>query len=91
MPTTVEVEVVGRWNALALFERLAPYHSYLVQQSRERWLVHASAPGYHEERLPEALETIERCLADRGVDALSIQVGERGSGEAAPSNPHRRG
>lgn len=34
MPTTVEVEVevVGRWNALALFERLAPYHSLLHER-----------------------------------------------------------
>lgn len=77
MPTTVEVEVAGRWDALALYERLAPYHSYLVQPGRERWVVHAATPGRHDEQLPEALDSIERCLADRGVRTARVRVDGR--------------
>jgi hypothetical protein len=32
MPASVEVH--GRWNALALSQRLVPYHSYLVERGR---------------------------------------------------------
>ena len=48
---TVEIDLRGRWDALALSERLVPYHSFLVQYEPERWVVNAQAPGCHGERL----------------------------------------
>lgn len=77
MAATVEVEVAGRWDALALYERLAPYRSYLVQPGRERWVVHAATPGRHDEQLPQALDSIERCLAERGVRDARVRVDGR--------------
>lgn len=77
MPATVEVEVAERWDALALYRRLIPYHAYLVQCGRERWLVHAAAPGFHGEQLRGALDAIEGCLADRHVQAAHVLVDGR--------------
>jgi hypothetical protein len=53
--TPVEIDVDGRWDALALSELLVPFHSFLVQDTTERWVVHARAPGCHGERLADAL------------------------------------
>lgn len=69
----VEVEVRGRWDALALYELLAPFHSFLVQLSADRWVVHASAPGCHGEPLAEALRAIDEWCAERRLDA-SVRV-----------------
>jgi len=82
MPTTVETATVeidlrGRWDALALSERLIPYHSFLVQYEPERWVVHAQAPGYHGERLENALSTIQECLVERRVEGASVRVDGR--------------
>jgi hypothetical protein len=46
----VEIDVDDRWDALALSELLIPFHSFLVQHTAERWVVHARAPGSHGER-----------------------------------------
>jgi hypothetical protein len=67
--TTIEIEVRGRWDALALSELLIPFHSFLVQHDQERWVVHARAPGFHGEPLPDALEAIEEWRADRSAHA----------------------
>jgi hypothetical protein len=67
--TTIEIEVHGRWDALALSELLIPFHSFLVQHDQERWVVHARAPGFHGEALPDALEAIEEWRADRSAHA----------------------
>jgi len=77
MPATVEVEVAERWDALALYRRLSPYHAYLIQSGRERWLVHAAVPGFHGEQLRGALDAIERCLSDRHVRAARVRVDGR--------------
>ena len=66
---TIEVEVDGRWDALALSELLIPFHSFLVQHDQEHWVVHACAPGFHGEQLPDALEAIEDWRADRSASA----------------------
>jgi hypothetical protein len=66
---TIEVEVDGRWDALALSELLIPFHSFLVQHDQEHWVVHARAPGVHGAPLPEALEVIEAWRADRRARA----------------------
>jgi hypothetical protein len=64
--TTIEIEVLGRWDALALSELLIPFHSFLVQHDQERWVVHARAPGCHGERLEDALKAIDDWRVDRG-------------------------
>jgi hypothetical protein len=75
--TTIEIEVDGRWDALALSELLIPFHSFLVQHDRERWVVHARAPGGHGEPLEDALEAIDDWSADRHPLAASCRVGGR--------------
>jgi hypothetical protein len=73
---TIEVDVDGRWDALALSELLIPFHSFLVQHDQEHWVVHARAPGFHGEPLPDALEAIEDWRADRSAHA-SLRVDGR--------------
>jgi hypothetical protein len=75
MPASVEVH--GRWDALALSQRLVPYHSYLVERGREHWRVHAEAPGCHGERLTSALSAIEECLRERRVEDAAGRVDGR--------------
>ena len=65
---TVEVRVRDRWDALALAELLVPFHSYLVQRTPDRWVVHARTPGCHGEPLVEALRAIESWRAERDLD-----------------------
>jgi hypothetical protein len=66
---TLEVDVRGRWDALALSELLVPFHSFLVQHTTDRWVVHARTPGCHGEPLSEALRAIEEWRAGRRLDA----------------------
>jgi hypothetical protein len=77
--TAVEVDVAGRWDALALSELLVPFHSFLVQQTAERWVVHARAPGWHGEPLADALRAIEEWRSERRLDA-PVRVGGRPNG-----------
>jgi hypothetical protein len=74
--TAVEIDVDGRWDALALSELLIPFHSFLVQHTTERWVVHARVPGYHGEPLADALRAIKEWQAERPMDA-SVRVGGR--------------
>jgi hypothetical protein len=67
--SAVEIDVDGRWDALALSELLIPFHSFLVQHTAERWVVHARAPGCHGEPLAGALSAIAEWQAARRVDA----------------------
>jgi len=66
---TLEVDVNGRWDALALSELLVPFHSFLVQHAPDLWVVHARSPGCHGEPLAEALRTVEAWRVERGLDA----------------------
>ena len=73
----LEVDVHGRWDALALSELLVPFHSFLVQHTTDRWVVHARTPGCHGEPLSEAYRAIEDWRAGRSLDApvrLSTQA-----------------
>ncbi len=65
----VEVDVRGRWDALALSEALVPFHSFLVQRSADRWVVHARSPGCHGEPLDDALAAIDQWRDDRAIEA----------------------
>jgi hypothetical protein len=79
MPATIEVDVRGRWDAIALMRRLASYHSYLIQLAPDRWRVHAEAPGCHGEALPIALVAIEESLDARHVVGAAVRVDGRPS------------
>lgn len=56
---TIEVGVENRSGALSLMEALIPFHSFMVQHARERWVVHARAPGCHGEPLEDLVTTID--------------------------------
>ena len=73
----LEIEVEGRWDALALSELLIPFHSFLVQHDRERWVVHALAPGCRGESLSDALAAIDDWRDGRHLRAASCRVGGR--------------
>jgi hypothetical protein len=77
--TAVEIDVDGRWDALALSELLIPFHSSLVQRRAERWIVHAQAPGCNGEPLADALRAIEEWRSERSLDA-PVRVGIRPNG-----------
>jgi hypothetical protein len=77
MPATIEIDVRGRWDAVALMRRLDHYHSYLVQYEPERWQVHAECPGSRGERLPSALAAIEQSLAVCQVEGAAVRVDGR--------------
>jgi hypothetical protein len=66
---TVEIDVDGRWDALSLSELLIPFHSFLVQHTAERWVVHARSPGCHGEGLADALAAIDDWRVERGIAA----------------------
>jgi hypothetical protein len=78
--TAIEIEVMGRWDALALSELLVPYHSFLVQHERERWVVHARTPGCHGETLADAVRAIDDWAAARGVERVSCRIDGRPRG-----------
>ena len=65
----IEIEVRGRWDALALSEQLIPFHSFLVQHGPERWVVHALSPGSHGEPLDVALAVIGEWRDERATEA----------------------
>jgi hypothetical protein len=65
----LEIDVQGRWDALALSELLIPFHSFLVQHTSEHWVVHARAPGRHGEPFADLLRAIEDWRAERRLDA----------------------
>jgi hypothetical protein len=84
MPASIEIGVRGRWDAVALMQRLNPYHPYLIEFAPERWLVHAEAPGCHGEPLPSALATIDESLAARHLEDAVVRIDGR------PYRPPRR-
>jgi hypothetical protein len=56
---TIEVGLESRRDALSLMDALSPFHSFMVQHTRERWVVHAHAPGCHGEPLEDLVATID--------------------------------
>jgi hypothetical protein len=70
----VEVGVEGRWDALALWEILMPYGPFLVQLDRERWVVRARVPGYHDESLEDVMAAIDEWLVDRSLDDVTYRI-----------------
>ena len=74
---TVEIDLQGRWDALALSQRLTPYHSFLVQYNPGRWVVRAQAPGCQGERLDRALSMIQEWLDERRIEDTSVRVNGR--------------
>jgi hypothetical protein len=74
----LEIDVRGRWDALALSELLVPFHSFLVQYTVDRWVVHARVPGCRGERLADALRVIGEWRVERGIDA-PVRIGAHAS------------
>jgi hypothetical protein len=75
----VEIDVDDRWDALALSKLLIPFHSFIVQHTAERWVVHARAPGSHGKPLAGALSAIAEWQAERRLDA-SVRIAGRPNG-----------
>jgi hypothetical protein len=73
----LEIDVDGRWDALALSEHLIRFHSFLVQYEAQRWVVHARTPGCHGEDLADALRAIDDWVAARGLASVSCRVDGR--------------
>ena len=73
----IEIEVQGRWDALALSELLIPFDSFLVQHDHERWVIHARAPGCRGESLSDALASIDDWRSGRHLRTASCRVGGR--------------
>ena len=72
---SLQVDVRGRWEALALLHLLHPFHSFLVQHTNEHWVVHARAPGWQGESVSQALRTIDDWRLRRGIDA-AVRIDE---------------
>jgi hypothetical protein len=73
-----EIAVAGRWDAVALSDLLAPFHSFLVQYGPERWVICGRAPGSRGEPLGVALAEIARWRTERSPSAaVSIAGGRR--------------
>jgi hypothetical protein len=73
----LEIDVDGRWDALALSEILIPYRSFLVQHHADRWVVHAHAPGARGESLESALDAVEDWARAHAPDTVSCRVDGR--------------
>jgi hypothetical protein len=73
----IEIEVHGRWDALALSELLIPFHSFLVQHDHECWVIHARAPGCRGEPLSDALASIDEWWSGRHLRTASCRIGGR--------------
>jgi hypothetical protein len=73
----IEIDVDGRWDALALSEHLIPFHSFLVQYEAQRWVVHARTPGCHGEDLADALRAIDDWVVERAPDSVSCRIDGR--------------
>jgi hypothetical protein len=74
MPTTLEIDVHSRWDAVHLLRGLACYHAHLVQLEYPdgRWLVRVRTPGLQGEGIAGVLAVVEdwqrqRRIADVGV------------------------
>ena len=70
----VEIGVDERRDALRLMEALLPFHSFLVQYERERWVVHARVPGCHGESLDDLLVAIESWSPESGVKEFTCSL-----------------
>ena len=87
MLARVEVDICGRWDAVALSGCLVAYRSHLVEVTRGTWCVHAETPGYHGEALPDALSAIVNCLRARRVEEAVVRIDLRPFGRHAGLGP----
>jgi hypothetical protein len=76
MPTTLEIDVRGRWDAVELLGRLTGCHSHLIQLDLhgERWLVRARTPGEHGEGIVEVVAAIEEWQRERGIESVGVCI-----------------
>jgi hypothetical protein len=88
--TQVEVEVRGRSDALTLCETLVRFHSFLVQLTSDRWVVHARAPGWGGEPLVDVLRAIDEWQGERHGDPLvHIDLSPQRRPRSSASRPRR--
>lgn len=73
----VEIGLDRRYDALDLMAALIPFHSFMVQQEREHWVVHARVPGCHGENLEDLVTTIERWGSDIDLSEFTCVLGGR--------------
>jgi hypothetical protein len=67
----IEIDVEGRWDALALWELLVRFDPSLHTQ--EKWVVHARVPADDGDALASAMRAIDAWRAERGIDA-SVRI-----------------
>jgi hypothetical protein len=70
----VEISLTERTDALVLMAALIPFNSFLVQHTREHWVVHARVPGRGDEGLEDLVGTVERWAARRGLSDLTFSL-----------------
>jgi hypothetical protein len=72
------VSAASRWDAVELLRRLQALRiarTYMVQSAPERWLVYARP--HRPAAVRELLTGIERWVADRGLDGVSVRLDGR--------------
>lgn len=74
MSARIEVSVEGRADAVALLQRLDPYHPAIVNVAPKQWRVRAEAPGRQGESTSRALAEIEETLAERHLEGTAVRV-----------------
>jgi hypothetical protein len=76
MPTTLEIDVYSRWDAVELLGRLSCYHSHLVQLDLPggRWLVRARTPGEHGEGIVSALAVVDAWQQEHHLDSVGVCI-----------------
>ncbi|MGD0713936.1 MAG: hypothetical protein ABSB24_07085 [Gaiellaceae bacterium] len=76
MPTTLEIDVHSRWDAVHLLRGLACYHAHLVQLEYPggRWLVRVRTPGLRGEGIVGILGVVEDWQRERGIADVGVCV-----------------
>ena len=76
MPTTLEIDVHSRWDAVQLLGDLSCYHAHLVQLEYPdgRWLVRVRTPGLNGEGIVDALGVVESWQQERGVADVGVCI-----------------
>jgi hypothetical protein len=73
----VEIALEERRDAVRLMNILIPFQSYVVQYDRDRWVVHARAPGSRGQSLDALLAAIDDWGARAGVTDFTCVVHDR--------------
>ncbi len=72
----IRIESASRWDALALTRRLGRYRWYLVEPDEKHWDVYVELDDEQPELLDDLRDRIDRWLAERRLDVVTIHAGE---------------